>query len=42
MHLAGGLLDYDAVVEGLDSGRIGGLGLDVQWNEPWVRRHLSV
>ena len=32
---AGGLLDYDAVMEGLDNGRIGSLGLDVQWSEPW-------
>lgn len=31
----GGLLDYDAVAEGLQDGRIGGLGLDVQWSEPW-------
>ena len=32
---AGGLLDYDAVLEGLNSGRIGGVGLDVQWVEPF-------
>ena len=31
---AGGLLDYDAVKEGLESGKIGALGLDVQWQEP--------
>lgn len=30
----GGLLDYGAVRKGLESGRIGGLGLDVQWEEP--------
>jgi phosphoglycerate dehydrogenase-like enzyme len=27
----GGLLDYEAVKEGLQSGTIGGMGLDVQW-----------
>lgn len=32
---AGGLLDYDAVKAGLEDGKIGGLGLDVQWSEPW-------
>lgn len=31
----GGLLDYDAVKAGLDDGQIGGLGLDVQWSEPF-------
>ncbi|KAK9798534.1 hypothetical protein WJX73_010930 [Symbiochloris irregularis] len=31
----GGLLDYDAVRQALDSGHLGGLGLDVQWSEPW-------
>ncbi|KAK9830334.1 hypothetical protein WJX72_011101 [[Myrmecia] bisecta] len=31
----GGLLDYDAVKAALEGGRIGGLGLDVQWQEPW-------
>jgi phosphoglycerate dehydrogenase-like enzyme len=30
----GGLLDYDATLLGLKSGKIGGLGLDVQWEEP--------
>ncbi len=35
----GGLLDYDAVMEGLESGHIGGLGLDVQWREPWDPDH---
>lgn len=47
---AGGLLDYDAVQEGLFTGRVAGLGLDVQGQEPvpaddwlvhhpwWVRR----
>ena len=27
----GGLLDYDAVKAGLESGIIAGMGLDVQW-----------
>lgn len=41
---AGGLLDYDAVKAGLESGHIGGLGLDVQWSEPfdpqdWIAQH---
>jgi lactate dehydrogenase-like 2-hydroxyacid dehydrogenase len=31
----GGLIDYDAARRGLESGHIGGLGLDVQWQEPW-------
>ena len=31
----GGLLDYDAIKSGLDEGNIGGLGLDVQWHEPF-------
>lgn len=31
----GGLLDYDAMLDGLRSGHIGGLGLDVQWQEPF-------
>mmetsp|Transcript_5545 Transcript_5545/g.15905 ORF Transcript_5545/g.15905 Transcript_5545/m.15905 type:complete len:365 (+) Transcript_5545:567-1661(+) len=30
----GGLLDYDAVSDGLAKGCIGGLGLDVAWEEP--------
>ena len=30
----GGLLDYDAVKSALEAGQIGGLGLDVQWQEP--------
>lgn len=30
----GGLLDYDAVRAGLVSNKIGGLGLDVAWQEP--------
>lgn len=34
-HLPGGLLDYDAMLQGLDTGHIGGLGLDVQWQEPF-------
>ena len=43
----GGLLDYDAVKSGLDSGKVGALGLDVQWEEPfdpadYVARHPSV
>jgi hypothetical protein len=33
--LSGGLLDYEAVTAGLDDGRIGALGLDVQWQEPF-------
>lgn len=32
---AGGLLNYDAVKQALDTGHLGGLGLDVQWVEPW-------
>jgi lactate dehydrogenase-like 2-hydroxyacid dehydrogenase len=40
----GGLLDYEAVRVGLDSGRIAGLGLDVQEHEPvdpqhWLAQH---
>lgn len=31
----GGLLDYDAILEGLNSGKIGGMGLDVQFWEPF-------
>lgn len=31
----GGLLDYDAVLAGLNSGKIGGCGLDVQFWEPF-------
>ena len=31
---AGGLLDYAAVLKELD-GKIGALGLDVQWSEPF-------
>ena len=27
----GGLLEYEAVKEGLQSGMVGGMGLDVQW-----------
>lgn len=30
----GGLLDYDAVLDGLATNKIGGLGLDVAWQEP--------
>lgn len=30
----GGLLDYDAVKAALEAQQIGGLGLDVQWQEP--------
>ena len=30
----GGLLDYDATARGLETGLIGGMGLDVQWDEP--------
>lgn len=41
---AGGLLDYEAVRQGLSSGRITGLGLDVQEQEPvdpqhWLAQH---
>ena len=44
---AGGLLDYNDVRAALHSGHIGGLGLDVQWEEPWdpedpVSRHPNV
>ncbi|KAL4418773.1 hypothetical protein ABPG77_010378 [Micractinium sp. CCAP 211/92] len=43
----GGLLDYEAVREGLDSGKIAGLALDVQEHEPvdpehWLAQHPSV
>ena len=31
----GGLLDYDAVYENLQSGHLGGLGIDVAWFEPF-------
>ncbi|CAG9463473.1 unnamed protein product [Pedinophyceae sp. YPF-701] len=31
----GGLMDYDACKAELQSGRIGGMGLDVQWHEPF-------
>ncbi|KAL5719373.1 hypothetical protein ACHQM5_012162 [Ranunculus cassubicifolius] len=31
----GGLLDYNAVYNGLDSGHLGGLGIDVAWTEPF-------
>lgn len=31
----GGLLEYDAILEGLRSQHIGGLGLDVHWTEPF-------
>lgn len=34
VRFAGGLLDYDAVLKELD-GKIGALGLDVQWSEPF-------
>lgn len=30
----GGLLDYEAVKAALEAQHIGGLGLDVQWQEP--------
>ncbi|XP_077231834.1 uncharacterized protein LOC143864855 isoform X2 [Tasmannia lanceolata] len=30
----GGLLDYESVVYHLESGHLGGLGIDVAWNEP--------
>lgn len=31
----GGLLDYQSMIAGLESGKIGGLGLDVQFQEPF-------
>lgn len=31
----GGLLDYESIMNGLQSGKIGGLGLDVQFQEPF-------
>uniref|UniRef100_A0A7C8Z3J0 Phosphoglycerate dehydrogenase n=1 Tax=Opuntia streptacantha TaxID=393608 RepID=A0A7C8Z3J0_OPUST len=31
----GGLLEYDAVADGLKSGHLGGLGIDVAWKEPF-------
>ncbi|KAI3972819.1 hypothetical protein MKX01_019477 [Papaver californicum] len=31
----GGLLDYDAVKSHLESGHLGGLGIDVAWTEPF-------
>ncbi|KAH9781196.1 D-isomer specific 2-hydroxyacid dehydrogenase family protein [Citrus sinensis] len=31
----GGLLDYEAVAHYLESGHLGGLGLDVAWTEPF-------
>ncbi|KAK9134845.1 hypothetical protein Syun_014175 [Stephania yunnanensis] len=31
----GGLLDYEAVVRKLESGHLGGLGIDVAWTEPF-------
>ncbi len=36
---AGGLLDYDAVNDMLDTDAIGALGVDVQWQEPWDPQH---
>ena len=36
---AGGLLNYDAVNDMLDTDAIGALGLDVQWQEPWDPQH---
>jgi phosphoglycerate dehydrogenase-like enzyme len=43
----GGLLDYAAVAQALESGKIGGMGLDVQFSEPcdpddYVARHPAV
>ncbi len=40
----GGLLNYSAVRAGLETGKIGGLGLDVHWSEPfdpqdWIAQH---
>lgn len=34
LSCVGGLLDYDAVLKELN-GKIGALGLDVQWSEPF-------
>lgn len=31
----GGLMNYDAVANGLKSGHLGGLGIDVAWTEPF-------
>ena len=31
----GGILDRDALVEALEAGTLGGVGLDVYWQEPW-------
>ncbi|KAK2976091.1 hypothetical protein RJ640_009523 [Escallonia rubra] len=31
----GGLLDYDAIFSHLNSGHLGGLGIDVAWTEPF-------
>ena len=31
----GGLLEYDTVADGLKSGHLGGLGIDVAWKEPF-------
>lgn len=31
----GGVLDYDAVMAALESGHLGGLGIDVAWTEPF-------
>lgn len=31
----GGLLDKFAVLEGLQTGQLGGLAMDVQWTEPF-------
>jgi lactate dehydrogenase-like 2-hydroxyacid dehydrogenase len=31
----GGLLNYDAIAESLQSGHLGGLGIDVAWTEPF-------
>lgn len=31
----GGLLDYDAVLAGIESGHLGGLAIDVAWTEPF-------
>lgn len=35
----GGVLDEGAILDGLKRGKIGGLGLDVQWNEPFDPNH---
>ena len=35
LHCTGALLDYEATKRNLENGKIGALGLDVQWQEPF-------